>query len=79
MDDWRTCLATLYASPRRVRDVPAAALLAIEPDCRAVRVTVEAAGSQRQRYAITDPNDARLDALRPIDRQRVALMLAAVT
>lgn len=71
-------LAMLYASPRPVRDVPAAALLAIEPEGRAVRVIVEAPAGQRRLLTVEDASDARLSGLRPIDRRRVALMLAEV-
>jgi hypothetical protein len=71
-------LARLYASPKPTRAAPAAALLAIEPAGRAVRVTVERPGGAGHRFDVTQPSDARLESLRPIDRRRIALALGEV-
>lgn len=76
--DQLALLVALYGRPRPMRAAPAAALLAIEPAGRAVRVTVERPGGAGHRFDVTQPSDARLESLRPIDRRRIALALGEV-
>lgn len=68
-------LAMLYGNPRPVRDVPAVALLSLRRIDGIVVVEIEAPGGRSERFRVTDAADPRLEALRPIDRRRVALML----
>jgi hypothetical protein len=70
-------LALLYAPQRRQPEVPCAALLGLDFLDGGVEVTIEAEGGKSELLRVTVADDARLDALRPIDRRRVALALEA--
>jgi hypothetical protein len=64
-------LARLYGSEARPP-----ALLGIEAEGRAVRVTLDAPGGLTETLRIASADDPRLEALREADRCRVLLALA---